>query len=146
MSVATVAPRGAGSTAREKVLGKFVDRPRRRGKTPPQKQGPAPELSGPHYLPNAGEADLTKEFDLSPQGKGVQIGGHVIFLERSIVHATESIVCCPVDKVANLEFIDPIPFCVIVKSALMMCVSTKVGTFRLYVLNANAVRFEFLYH
>ena len=141
MSIATVAPPGEDQEVKVKPLGKFVERPARKGKTLPQKQGPAPELSGPYFLLNARQADLTKEFDLSPQGQGFQIGSYVLLLERSIVHPNQSVLCCLRAELNSLETLIKLPYCAITKERSMMYVSTKVGTFRLFVLDANHVRF-----
>ena len=145
----------SGRSPKKQQGAKFVARPKRIGRTPPQRQGPSPELSGPYFLANPGEPK-EGEFDLSPQGHGVRVGNYVVALERSIVHAADAVVCCDTvngtdvrDKKTvkcnqwmDLEILSQIPFCPIRKDESMMWVPTPAGNFRLWIVNANYVRFS----
>lgn len=121
----------------------MVSRPKRIGRTPPQRQGPSPDLDkfGQFFLANPGKPK-EGEFDLSPQGPGVRVGDYVVALERSIVHATDAVVCCSQKQWEKLEILSEIPFCPIRKDESMMWVSTPAGNFRLWIVNANYVRFS----
>ncbi len=122
--------------------GLYVKRPARRGKTMPQRQGPSPSLDSPHILLDPGQPG-EGEFDLSPQGAGWQIGSYVIGLERSIVHAEESVVCCTPRQWSEMETIKAIPYTSIVEEGdpRKLLVHTVAGVFRLQILNVNTVRF-----